>query len=144
MERSETVGEVLKKIATISQEMGTVGKSAVNPFFKSKYVPLEKVQQALASKLSEHKLGVSQPLYEKGICTVVTDLDSGEWISFPAEINNQNLKPQDQMSGVTYMKRYALVGLFNLEVGDEDDDGNTANKSFKGQVEEEKKDIVDW
>ena len=140
--QSETIREVLTKIALVTNEMGTLGKSAENPFFKSKYVPLEKVQQTLRPQLAKHKVGISQPLYLKGIATIVTDLESGEWMMFPSEINNEHLKPQDQMSGVTYMKRYALVGLFNLEVGDRDDDGNRT----RGGVEkvEEEEDVLDF
>jgi 3-phosphoglycerate kinase len=129
MKSSDTIAEVMKKINAVTVEMGTLGKSADNPFFKSKYVPLEKVQEMLRPKLAEHKVGVSQPLYEHGIATIVTDLESGEWVMFPSHINNTGLKPQDQMSGVTYMKRYGLVGVFNLEVGDKDDDGNAINKA---------------
>lgn len=126
MERSENIGTVLQKIAIVSTQMDTLVKSADNPFFKSKYVPLEKVQEALAPHLAETGLGISQPLYGKGIATIVTDIETGNWVLFPAEINTDHVKPQDQMSGVTYMKRYALIGLFNLIV-DKDDDGNKAS-----------------
>ena len=127
MERSETITKLLHKIALVTMDMKTLAKTADNPFFKSKYVPLEQVQEALEPKLHAHGLGISQPLYGKGIATIVSDNESGEWMFLPAEINSEHLKPQDQMSGVTYMKRYALVGLFNLKVGDEDDDGNKAS-----------------
>lgn len=122
MEKSETIHRLLAKIAVISNEMGALVRSAENPFFKSKYVPLEEVQRELAPKLKIYSIGISQPLLGKGITTFVSDKESGEWMSLPSEINAEHLKPQDQMSGVTYMRRYALVGLFNLEV-DKDDDG---------------------
>lgn len=122
MTQSETIHRLLAKIAVISNEMDSLTRSANNPFFKSKYVPLEEVQRELEPKLKEHGMGISQPLLGKGITTIVSDKESGEWMSLPSEINAEHLKPQDQMSGVTYMRRYALVGLFNLQI-DKDDDG---------------------
>jgi len=122
MERSETISVLLEKIATISNEMDALTRNAENPFFKSKYVPLEEVQKELEPKLKANDIGLSQPLLGKGITTIVSHKPSGEWMSLPSEINADHLKPQDQMSGVTYMKRYALVGLFNLQI-DKDDDG---------------------
>ena len=127
MTSSETQSKVLAKIAEVSTHMEVLVKSETNPFFKNKYVKLEQVQEALAPLLKEYKVGVAQPSEGKGITTIVSDLESGEWFAFPSEINSENLKPQDQMAGVTYMKRYALVGLFNLQTGDKDDDGNTAS-----------------
>lgn len=122
MEKSETINKLLAKIAVVSNEMDALIRNAENPFFKSKYVPLEEVQSQLEPKLKANDLGVSQPLFGKGIMTIISDKTSGEWLALPSEINAEHLKPQDQMSGVTYMKRYALVGLFNLQI-DKDDDG---------------------
>jgi len=39
------------------------------------------------------------------------------------------------------MKRYALVGLFNLQTGDKDDDGNRASGKIQTQAKEELTDL---
>lgn len=137
MERSETIGAVLAKIALVSENTPPLVKTEENPYYKSKFVNLPTVQETLAPVLTAHKVGVSQPLYGKGIATVVTDLESGEWVLYPAEINSEHLKPQDQMSGVTYLKRYGLIGVFNLVTNDEDDDGNKASGKFRKQLQDE-------
>lgn len=115
------------KIDAIRKELGVLKKDARNPHFKNSYIQFPTLQEKLAPLLEKHKLVLSQPLKGVGICTILVDLESGEKIEFDSEINTSGLKPQDQMSGVTYMKRYAIVGLFNLEVGDKDDDGNTVS-----------------
>lgn len=124
MKSSENITAVLKTMDNVSRQVGTLQKTALNPFFKNKYVKLEQVQEALL-EACEGSLTISQPLCGKGIMTIISDVATGDWIAFESEINAEHLKPQDQMSGVTYMKRYALIGAFNIITGDEDDDGNS-------------------
>lgn len=126
---------IYEKIDLVRKEAGHLKKDAKNPHFKNTYIQFPTLQEKLIPLLEKHQLVLSQPLKGWGITTILHDKESGETLEFESAINAQGLKPQDQMSGITYMKRYALVGLFNLEVGDEDDDGNKS--SFQDQLKEE-------
>lgn len=137
MERSETVGKLLEAIGAISQEIKPMLKKTKG-VHGSKYVRLEEVQKELKPLLKSHEVTVCQPLVGNGITTVVSKGE--EWMSFPTEIHNDSANPQQQMSGVTYMKRYSLIGLFNIITNDRDDDGEVAS-GFNDRVEEELEDI---
>lgn len=130
---------IYKKIDAIRKELGILKKDAKNPHFKNTYIQFPTLQEKLSPLLEKYGLVLSQPLRGTGISTILVDLESGEKLEFDSTIHAPEAKPQDQMSGVTYMKRYAIVGLFNLEVGDEDDDGNKA--SSKRQTKEDLEDI---
>ncbi|EKP3982768.1 ERF family protein, partial [Listeria monocytogenes] len=85
MKTSESIIEISKALSKFQEQAEQPAKSADNPFFKSKYVPLESVISAV--KKHAPKLGLSYiqiPLTEENKVGVKTILmhASGEFVEF--------------------------------------------------------------
>lgn len=143
MKKSETLTEFSKAFAKTQQEMKQPLKDANNPFFKSKYVPLENVVEAITESASKNGLSFTQfpSSDEAGNVTVGTLVmhSSGEWIEYdPIKMKPVKNDPQSIGSAITYAKRYALSAIFGI-TSDQDDDGNEATQTKK-QAPAKKKD----
>lgn len=130
MKKSETIIELSKAFAKMQQELEQPLKNANNPFFKSKYVPLENVVDSITKASSKHGLSFTQfpSSDENGNVTVGTMVmhESGEWIEYdPICMKPVKNDPQAIGSAITYAKRYALSAIFGI-TSDKDDDGNDA------------------
>lgn len=143
MKKSETLTEFSKAFAKTQQEMKQPLKDANNPFFKSKYVPLENVVEAITESASKNGISFTQfpSSDEAGNVTVGTLVmhSSGEWIEYdPIKMKPVKNDPQSIGSAITYAKRYALSAIFGI-TSDPDDDGNEATQTKK-QAPAKKKD----
>ncbi|RQW65746.1 single-stranded DNA-binding protein [Listeria sp. SHR_NRA_18] len=130
MKMSETITELSKSLAEFQESVEQPAKTANNPFFKSKYVPLENVISAIKNKA--HALGLSYiqiPLAEEnkvGIKTIISH-SSGEFIEFdPFLLPVDKNTAQGAGSALTYARRYTLSAAFGI-ASDDDDDGNAAS-----------------
>lgn len=137
MNKSETITELSKAFAKTQKEMKQPLKDANNPFFKSKYVPLENVVEAITESASKNGLSFTQfpSSDEDGNVTVGTLVmhSSGEWIEYdPIKMKPVKNDPQSIGSAITYAKRYALSAIFGI-TSDQDDDGNEATQTKKQQ-----------
>ncbi len=109
--------------------MPGIAKDSTNPFFKSKYVSLGSLQEAIKPVLVEAGLCYVQLL--EGTRTVTTMLihaESGEFIQSSVSMKPEKDTPQGVGSAITYQKRYALAALLGINT-DYDDDGNSASSS---------------
>ena len=107
-------------------------KDKNNPFFKSKYVPLENVVDSIVKASKDNGLSFSQfaETDENGNICVSTLVmhKSGEWIQYPKlRMKPEKNTPQALGSAITYAKRYALSAIFGI-TSDEDNDGNGESK----------------
>ena len=132
MRKSETITELSKAFAKMQMELEQPLKNANNPFFKSKYVPLENVVDSITKASSKHGLSFTQfpSSDENGNVTVGTMVmhESGEWIEYdPICMKPVKNDPQAVGSAITYAKRYALSAIFGI-TSDNDDDGNEATQ----------------
>lgn len=126
---------IAKSLARFHEEMGNVAKDASNPFFKSKYAPLETILPAIKEPLKNAGLVFTQvPTWlssEKemipALNTRIIDIESAEEISGTVPLILAKQDPQGVGSAITYMRRYALVSMLGLNC-DEDDDGNSASE----------------
>ena len=146
MKKSETLTEFSKAFAKTQQEMKQPLKDANNPFFKSKYVPLENVVEAITESASKNGLSFTQfpSSDEDGNVTVGTLVmhSSGEWIEYdPIRMKPVKNDPQSIGSAITYAKRYALSAIFGI-TSDPDDDGNEATQTKKQAPAKKKDDPV--
>ena len=137
MEKSETIIELSKAFAKMQMELEQPLKNANNPFFKSKYVPLENVVDSITRASSKHGLSFTQfpSSDENGNVTVGTMVmhESGEWIEYdPICLKPVKNDPQAVGSAITYAKRYALSAIFGI-TSDNDDDGNEATQLGKAK-----------
>lgn len=140
---SETIINLSKALVETQKELKQPLKDAKNPFFKSEYVPLENVTEAITESATKHGLAFSQyaTTTETGNVSVGTIVfhESGEFIEYPPLIlKPENTKPQSIGSAITYAKRYSLSAVFGI-TSDKDDDGNKANRNGEPQKQPQKR-----
>ena len=152
MRKSESIVELSKALAKFQEEVKQPLKDKNNPFFKSKYVPLENVVEAITDVAPKNGLSFVQWALndENGRVGVATMLmhESGEFIEFdPVHMKADKETAQGAGALITYLKRYALSAVFGI-TSDQDDDGNGAsgNKAVKSATQAEvgnlKKEII--
>jgi predicted CopG family antitoxin len=143
--QSNSITELAKALSQFQSEVKQPLKDKDNPFFKSKYVPLESVVESINEIASKHGLSFTQyPLNDEtgrvGVATILLH-SSGEYIQYPPVFMNAE-KNTAQGAGalITYLKRYALSAIFGI-TSDQDDDGNEASGNSTGKKKVEAEDI---
>lgn len=131
MNKSESIAEISKAMAKFQEEVKQPLKDADNPFFKSKYVPLESVVESIHNIAPKHGLSFTQWALnddsgQLGVATLLMHT-SGEFLEFDPVFMKAE-KPTAQGAGalITYLKRYTLSAIFGI-TSDQDDDGNSAS-----------------
>ena len=119
---------IYKKIFEAKKEIGTITKDAKNPFFKSNYLSLNGLIDAVEEVLVKNDLILLQPIEAEWVKTKIIDIETGEEVS--SEMHLPSIQdPQKLGSAITYYRRYTLQSLLGLQA--EDDDGNSATKQTK-------------
>ncbi len=130
MNKSETIGKIAAALAKVQGQMGTAIKDAKNPYFKNHYADLNSIREACMPALHSNGITLLQPTIERNGKNYVETLllhESGEWLSCETEILfGKKDDAQAQGSGITYARRYGMQSMLN--VGADDDDGNTASQ----------------
>ncbi|MTV23039.1 ERF family protein [Staphylococcus delphini] len=135
MNKSESVVEINKAMVAFRKEVKQPLKDKNNPFYKSKYVPLENVVEAIDEAATPHGLSYTQWALNDndgrvGVATMLMH-SSGEYIEFdPVFMNAEKNTPQGAGSLISYLKRYSLSAIFGI-TSDQDDDGNAASGKQK-------------
>lgn len=97
------------------------------------YADLTSVLRVVKTALATQNLTLSQPIVVEGdhllVTTLVTDIDTGESLSFGGPGCPIKGDPQAAGSAISYFRRYALLSLFALE--QEDDDGAQAGRQAR-------------
>ena len=127
---SENLADLAAALCAVQGELKPAIKQADNPFFKSKYVDLPGVWEAIRPLLAKNGLSVAQTFtVSQDGPTIVTTLlhKSGQWISSDLFLRPAKSDPQGVGSAITYGRRYALAAMVGV-VADEDDDGNAASQ----------------
>ena len=138
---SESITEINKALVKFHEDIKQPFKDKANPFFKSKYVPLENIAEVIDEIAPKAGLAYLQEAYttDTGQTAVRTRMvhESGEFIQTePLVLNADKNNAQGQGSVITYAKRYQLSALFGI-TSDEDDDGNKASEnapSYKTRI----------
>ena len=135
METSETKAELFKAFANFKKKLKQPLKDANNPFFKSKYVPLENVVQVVDEAMIDTGLSYTQGItdLEEGYLRVDTIVlhESGEYMVIKgSKVKPVKNDPQSAGSAITYARRYSLSTSFGI-ASDPDDDGNGASQQSK-------------
>lgn len=121
--------ELAQALVALQADLKPVSKSAVNPFFKSKYAPLPEVMESIQPILAKHKLAISQPLANldgKPAIKTILIHESGEFLEEVSPLFLNKEDAQSHGSAITYARRYGVMSLLGI-VSDEDDDGNSAS-----------------
>lgn len=117
----------MKKILELKKEIGTLSKNSKNPFFKSAYLDLSDLLNAVEPLLIKNGLVLLQPIIANSVQSVIYDAETGDRICISSmEIPTNITDPQKLGSCITYFRRYTLKSL--LAIAETDDDGNLAAK----------------
>lgn len=133
MNRSESIKELAAALSKFQGEVKNPANTASNPFFKSKYAPLNDVLNLVRPILSKYGLSVVQAPSGDGENIIVTTTllhSSGEFIEFqPLILKTDKATAQGAGSAITYARRYAISAILGIS-SEDDDDGNhaTGNK----------------
>lgn len=116
----------MKRLLEVQKQIGTLSKSAKNPFFKSQYLDLTTLIEHATPLLNAQGLVLLQPLSGDTVTSAIMDGDTGEVI-VSSSLTLPNISdPQKLGSAITYFRRYTLKSL--LAIAEVDDDGNLASK----------------
>ena len=141
------MSEIIDDLLCVQKELVNPKNSAVNPFFSSRYVPLNEVLNLVKPVLNNHNFvliqntGVFGDTELKGVPWVITRLlhtsgDSIESDKLGAKPVKNN--PQNILASLTYLKRGSLLALLGI-TNEEDDDGNSISQGVPETSTEEPK-----
>lgn len=135
MKKSDQTKELFTALAEVNKEIKNPFNSADNPFFKSKYAPLDDVLNLVRPILAKNGLAFSQsPVSKEGAAALLVGVEgllthsSGQWVEYePFYFPVPKGTAQDAGSCITYARRYQLTAVFDI-AGDNDDDGNSGSE----------------
>jgi hypothetical protein len=126
--KSESIKNISVALIKFQAEVQNPKNTADNPFYKSKYAPLNEILNDVRPLLSKHGLGVIQsPSGDGEKITINTMLvhESGEWIEFdPLTLKAEKITPQGAGVAITYGRRYSFSSVTGI-ASEPDDDGNS-------------------
>lgn len=131
MNKSESITKINKALVEFHKQVKQPMKDANNPFFKSKYVPLENVVEAIDEVAPSLGLSFTQWASNDangrvGVSTMLLH-ESGEYIEYdPVYMKADKETAQGAGALISYLKRYSLSAVFGI-TSDQDDDGNYAS-----------------
>lgn len=132
MNKSESIKNISIALVKFQAEVQNPKNTADNPFYKSKYAPLNEVLAEVRPLLSKHGLGVIQsPSGDGETITINTMLvhESGEWMEFdPLTLKAEKITPQGAGVAITYGRRYSFSSITGI-ASEDDDDGNRLESS---------------
>ena len=117
---------IYSKIAAVKSEIGTLTKKSDNPFYKSKYLELSDLLEAVEPLLHSNGLVLMQPIVNNEQRSEIYDVETGEVVISSIALPPIQ-DPQKLGSCVTYFRRYTLQSLLSLQAVD-DDANITVNK----------------
>lgn len=136
MKHSDELKNIAKALAKFQADIKDPARDKDNPYFKSKYVALDGLLDAVRPVLATNGLSFIQSPVSNGQDMGVTTLlmhDSGEWIeSDPFVLHAVKNDPQAGGSAITYARRYSLSAVLGV-AWDDDDDANIATKGPRGR-----------
>lgn len=110
---------IYSKIAAVKSEIGTLTKKSDNPFYKSKYLELSDLLEAVEPLLHKNGLVLMQPIVNGEVRSEIYDVENGE-VTISAIALPTIQDPQKLGSAITYFRRYTLQSLLSLQAVDDD------------------------
>ena len=118
-------------LLAVQREVPALQKTAINPHFRNRYVPLEELLQTVVPILNKHNFVLLQfpDIDDGGRPCLSYELRhaSGEKVGSTMPLLCAKDDPQGQGSAITYARRYSLMALLGL-TADVDDDAETATR----------------
>ena len=127
MEKSTSIVNLCKALASFHSQVEKIKKDAKNPFFKSKYASLSNILDTIAAPMNASGLIISQhPTGSDTLITILLHSETGEYLQSEYNIHPVKMDPQSIGSAITYARRYAIGAILSLNI--DDDDGNAATQ----------------
>lgn len=144
--------EIIKALAQFQDECPAIKKdsSAGTGNFSYKYGSLPHILEAIKPHLKTAGLTYAQPISilegQRCIVTQLYHVESGEKIESVIDMPDIELKGMNQYqsmgSGITYLRRYALMSILGIVA--EEDDNDAAGEEVKKTPEQKKDDTKLW
>lgn len=133
MKKSEDITNLAAALLKAQAEIKNAPKSAINPHFRNKYVPLDEMIPVCKEALNANGISFIQGAEQSehgDVLHLSTMLlhTSGQWIESTLTMRPVKPDPQGIGSCITYARRYALAAICGV-ASDEDDDANAASHS---------------
>ena len=133
MNKSESISKLATALSQFQAEISNPKNTANNPFFKSKYAPLNDILTLVRPIMAKHGLSILQSPGGDGtlitISTIIMHI-SGEWIEpEPLVLKAAKSDPQGAGSAITYGRRYSLSAILGISSEDDDDGNHASNNS---------------
>ena len=133
MERSESIAKLTQALCKFHTQIETISKTALVDMRlnngarkRYKYATLQSILDMISGPLAENELNIFQfPTGEHELTTILSHV-SGEFIASTYKMVPAKVTPQEIGSAITYQRRYAIVSILNLNIGDDDDDATKA------------------
>ena len=128
-----TENTMMQDLLAAQREMPALQKSAINPHFKNRFVPLDELIPAVLPILNKHNFVLMQmPAFHEGQPCLDYELRhvSGEMVGGSMALLCGKDDPQGQGSAITYARRYSLMALLGL-TADADDDAEATRTAPK-------------
>jgi hypothetical protein len=125
------------KIAEFQKNCPAIRKTADNPYFHSKYAPLNEIIETVFPHLWEAGLMYLERVDGMSLHGTIADVESGETLTgtYPI-VSPEPDNPQKVGGSVTYARRYLMCTMLSIAL--EDDDGNAASEKRKTPVAKRK------
>lgn len=126
---SESKSNIFGALAKAQGTMGKAFKDSVNPAFRSKFVSMASVLEAVLPAFNANGLAVLQHPVLEGVemihLTTVVTHESGEWMQSVCSMPVAGKRDAHAVgSAISYLRRYSLASIAG--VIQSDDDGNAA------------------
>ena len=136
MNKSESITKLTLALSKFQGEVKNPPNSADNPYFKSKYAPLDVVINTVKPVLAKYGLSYIQMPGGDGehvTCSTIL-MCEGEWIeSDVLVLKADKITAQGAGAAITYARRFQLTAMLGL-AGEEDDDGESCTPHNKPKV----------
>lgn len=128
-----SVQEFHKALLSAQRNMRDPVKDATNPHFKSRFVSLRGICEAVRPALQAAEITVTQAIDFDGdrmfVRTVLTHVGGGSIEGRCPVLTAKANDPQAMGSAITYARRYSLAAICGVAPsGDDDDDGSAGAK----------------
>jgi hypothetical protein len=136
MKTSESIDKIAPAILAAQRETKNPKRTSVNPFYNSKYAPLNEVLEIRAI-YNKHGMSILQDIDSNGCVSTMILHESGQWVQQDGmRLPLDKQTSQGAGSAVTYGRRYTLEAMTGT-ASEEDDDGNSGEKPHNGNKDED-------
>ena len=136
MKTSDQIDKIAPAILAAQKETKNPKRTSVNPFYNSKYAPLNEVLEIRAI-YNKHGMSILQDIDANGCVSTMILHESGQWVQQDGmRLPLDKQTAQGAGSAVTYGRRYTLEAMTGT-ASEDDDDGNSGEEKHGNKKAED-------